>query len=837
MSFNYFGIHNHTEMSNLRLLDSIIKPKNLLNRARELGFKGICITDHESLCNHIEVNQMAQEILKEDPEFKVGLGNEIYLCKDRSSGQKYYHFILLAKNKEGHKALRELSSRAWLNVYKDKMERVVTLYSDLEEILKKYPKSLIGTTACLGGELSTLVLELHNAEKIGDELGAGIAHSRIVDFITWCMKIFGDDFYIECAPACSTEQVIVNKRLYSIAKCFGVKMVVGADAHYLRQEDRYVHASYLNSKDGDREVDSFYAYAYLQDETDMRDYLCASFDEDFIDEMFENSMEIYDKVENYSLLHAQQIPRVEVKDYPKKVIPSIEKYPNLQRMFNSDDKIERYWVNQCFEQLKEKNLQTEEYYEELEEEADVKRIIGEKLDTNMFSYPVVLQHYIDLIWACGSTIGAGRGSACAALNHYLLGITQLNPIEWKFPFFRYMNRDTDGLGDIDIDVCPSKRPLILAKIKEERAAGFRPDLDELSKKNLGCTMIATFTTEKTKSAILTACRGYRSDEYPNGIDVDEAQYLASLVPVERGFTWTLNEMLYGDEEKGRKPVKTFINNVNLYPGLLDIILGIEGIVRGRSSHASGVIMFDEDPYEHCCFMKTKEGEVITQYDLHYAEAAGSTKFDILVTGIQDKITQTLKFLQEKGIFEKELTLKELYNKYLHPSVIPIDDEETWKTIQNATSLDLFQLDSEIGRQGAKKVKPTNMLELSAVNGLIRLMTSEKGAETPMEKYIRFRRDPRLWEAEMDKYKLTEDNKEAIRPYLEETFGIGISQECLMRVLMDKNICDFSLKDANAARKIVSKKKMNKINELHAIIEDKAVSLPFGRYVWDAVVAT
>ena len=90
------------------------------------------------------------------------------------------------------------------------------------------------------------------------------------------------------------------------------------------------------------------------------------------------------------------------------------------------------------------------YIAQTEEEADVKKIIGNKLNTNMFSYPITLAHYIDLIWDCGSTVGVGRGSACSALNHYLLGITQLDPIEWKFPFFRYMNRDTDGLGSLQL---------------------------------------------------------------------------------------------------------------------------------------------------------------------------------------------------------------------------------------------------------------------------------------------------------------------------------------------------------------------------------------------------
>jgi DNA polymerase-3 subunit alpha len=135
-------------------------------------------------------------------------------------------------------------------------------------------------------------------------------------------------------------------------------------------------------------------------------------------------------------------------------------------------------------------------------------------------------------------------------------------------------------------------------------------------------LIATYGTEGTKSAILTACRGYRSEEYPDGIDNDEAQYIASLIPVERGFLWPLHDVVYGNSDKERKFIPLFINEVNKYPSLLDIMFGIEGIINKRSSHASGVILFDEDPYEFGCFMKTPKGEIITQYDLHDCEAAG-----------------------------------------------------------------------------------------------------------------------------------------------------------------------------------------------------------------------
>ena len=535
-----FEVHSHTYYSNLRLLDCINRPKDLINRAIELGLSGIAITDHECISSHPEINFYQSEIEQEHPDFKIALGNEIYLTDDREKGQRYYHFILIAKNKEGHRALRELSSRAWMNSYWDRgLERVPTLKSDLEEILKKYPNSLIGTTACLGGELSVNTLNLIKSETTGDENGAIIAHNNIVNFLLWCKEVFGEsNFYIECAPGASRDQVLVNKRFPAIAKAFGLKMVIGSDAHYLKKEDRYVHKAYLNSKGGEREVDEFYEYAYLQDNEEIKNNLYASqFSDDFIEEMFDNSYEIYEKIENYSLAHAQTIPGVEVEDYPKTVWMSeqTKEFPILASMYNSDDKVERYWVNKCVNKLDKLGLRNKEYLSRLEEEADIKRTISEKLGTNMFAYPVTLQHYVDLFWECGSIVGAGRGSSCSGLNHYLLGITQLDPIKWSLPFWRYLNKERVELGDIDLDLCPSKRPKILNEIKKERGQKFNKDIDDLSKRNLGCTLIATFGTEGTRSTILTACRGYRSEDFPDGIDVDTAQYLSSLIPSERGF--------------------------------------------------------------------------------------------------------------------------------------------------------------------------------------------------------------------------------------------------------------------------------------------------------------
>ena len=684
-----FVPHCHTEMSNFRLLDCIIKLPDLIKKGKEIGLAGLAVTDHETIAQSIRVCKLQ----KEYPDFKIAIGNEIYLTDVRQNGIKYWHQILIAKDVIGHKQLRQLSSIAWMNSYYDRgMERVPTLKEELRQVVMRDPGHLIATSACLGGELSSSIIEMERARHMGDEQTAIIKYNQIVEYMQFMDELFGDDFYVEVAPAASKDQIIANNKLVQIAHVFNKKVVIGDDAHYLKKEDRYIHKAYLNSKGGERETDAFYEYAYLQDEEDLRKNLEPSIGI-MIDEMCHNSMEMFDKIEIYDLLHNQTIPSVPVKDYKKGRIEWDKNYyPNLSTLSNSDDIYDRYWLNECVIECINKHLNKNEYWKELEEEARVKKIIGEKLGTNMFKYPITLKYYIDMMWECGSLVGAGRGSSCAALNHYLLGITQLDPIEWNLPFFRYMNEERVELGDIDIDICPSKKGTIVKKIKEERGGRFLPEIDDLSRKNLGCTLIATYGTEQTKSAVLTACRGYRSEEYVDGIDNDEAQYIASLIPSERGFLWTLSDVVYGNKDKGREPVTLFINEVNMYPGLLDIMFGIEGLINKRSSHASGVILFDEDPYEFGCFMRTPKGEIITQYDLHDCEAAGMTKYDFLVTEVQDKLAQAIRFLQEDGVIEDHgINLRSVYDKYFHPNVLPMDNKEVWDAIQNGTVINIFQL--------------------------------------------------------------------------------------------------------------------------------------------------
>jgi len=814
--------HAHSFFSNIRLLDSINRPKDLITTAAQLGLQGICLTDHECLCGAVEWLKLEQELKQKEiipQNFKCCLGNEIYLVDERKPKQDYYHFILIAKDTIGFRQLCELSSKSWYNSYHDRgMERVPTLKKELKELINKNPGHLIATSACIGGEVGKTLLRLKNAEKNNEQEKISLEREQLNNFLLFCQDIFGSDFYLEVAPSTTKDQIYVNKRLIGIARAFGIKMIYGTDAHYLLKKDRFIHKAYLNSKEGEREIDEYYSFAHLMDNNEAYEYLSQSdYNENFFIELCNNSMEIYNKITTYDIFHNPIIPEVSVKDYPKKEKHFL-KYPTLVELFNSNNIQERYWINQCWDKMCELGWDKKEnYVQRLEVEADIIKTIGQKLNNCIFEYFNTFQHFIDLFWECGSIVGPGRGSSVCYLSNKLLGITQLNPIEWNLAEWRFLNKERTELPDIDVDLAPSKRPLILKKIRDERG-------------EMRVLQVATFGTEGTKSAILTACRGYRSEEYPEGIDNDTAQYIASLVPQERGFLWSLDDCLYGDEEKGRQPIQAFIEELNKYPGLIEIIYGIDGLVNKRSQHASGVILYNNDPWLTNAIMKSPNGDLTTQFDLHNSEAVGDTKFDFLVTEICDKINNAIALLQKNGYFKDCTSSRQIYNKYFHPDVLNWKDEKIWDTLATGHVVDLFQFDSPVGGQAIQSIQPRNPLQLMMANALTRL-TGEKGEERPIEKYVRFKNNIQLWYQECKQWNLTDDEIKILEPYYLPVSGVPTTQEKLMLLCMDQNLAHFTLAEANMARKICAKKQLNKIPELKEKFIAQCPRKEIGQYVW------
>lgn len=324
--------------------------------------------------------------------------------------------------------------------------------------------------------------------------------------------------------------------------------------------------------------------------------------------------------------------------------------------------------------------------------------------------------------------------------------------------------------------------------------------------------------------------------YPEGIDVDVAQYIASLIPSHRGFLWSIHDVVYGNKDEERQPVSAFKREVDQYPGLLDIIFAIEGLVKQRGCHASGVIMYDaEKIYDTAAIMRTPSGDLVTCYDLHMAETAGDTKYDFLVTEVSDKIIKALELMQEDEVIDPDMSLRQMYKEFLHPEHIDTTDPVIWEALADGSVLDVFQFSGGVGLAIAKKLRPTDPLEMTAANAMMRLM-SEKGKESQQDRYVRIKSEGiEAFDKEMKQHNLPEKMITALHKYCDKYYGCCAIQEQMMEILMDADIASFKLKEANDARKIVAKKQMSRIPELkekvYNVMDPKCAD-----YVWEVAVA-
>lgn len=314
---NYPGsLHNHTHYSNLRLRDCIIKETELIDYAIKLGHKVVAITDHESISSAVKVEKYYNKIKENNPDFKVIRGNEIYLCRNGLNAKnfnkdfdKYYHFILLAKDRIGFQQICEISTRAWKRSYMARgMRRVPTYYQDLFDIIGKNPGHVIGSTACLGGALPTQILK-------------GTADEKLGLWINQMIGIFGKgNFFFEMQPSKNKEQIIVNKKLLEFSKIYNVPYIITTDSHYLKKEDRKIHKAYLNAQNGDREVDDFYATTYLMDTADIESYF-GYFDDEILSNAYNSIEAIGAMCEDYSILKPLKIPLLKWRDIDEAKMP------------------------------------------------------------------------------------------------------------------------------------------------------------------------------------------------------------------------------------------------------------------------------------------------------------------------------------------------------------------------------------------------------------------------------------------------------------------------------------------------------------------------------------
>ena len=227
----YTVTHLHTDLSNIRLKDSIVKVDKAIDRAIEMGLRGVAITAHACLSGHISAETHIKQIIEKGnlPEgFKVILGEEIYLTANLENKGEYYHFVILAKDEIGHQLLRKISTKAWSNSYSYKnMDRVPIQFDEFFDIVNKNKGHLIATTACLGSYLGKKIGVWRDVISNGeDEFPVKL---EMHNFITSCIDSFGDDFYFEVQPNDDDEQIYYNNTLKNLSKVYNVPLIFATD--------------------------------------------------------------------------------------------------------------------------------------------------------------------------------------------------------------------------------------------------------------------------------------------------------------------------------------------------------------------------------------------------------------------------------------------------------------------------------------------------------------------------------------------------------------------------------------------------------------------------------
>lgn len=785
-------LHAHTEYSNETLRDCINSVQSLMDLAIELGHECVAITDHETISSYIKAEKYYKKIKEQHPDFKLIRGNEIYLTRNGlnaknydSTKDRYFHFILLARDLEGYKQICQLSTRAWERSYMSRRQRRrPTYYQDLKEIVKPNQGHLIASSACLGSQLDKFLLRYMDT---GDEEFYETAKR-------WCLyieDIFGKgNFYLELQPSNGKEQIFVNKHLVKIARELGLKFIITTDAHYGRPEEAPLHEAFLNAQDGDRETKSFYATTYMMTDEEIRNFFPYLTDEE-IEGAYAAIREIKDKCEDFSILKPLKIPSLPWRQFTSRsnieLVSYTLKMPNLINFIKSIHESDRQLVLALIDGIeKHEDLQNEQAYKALDECLGMTWESSRVNNAQWSAYFLNLQKIIDECWNAGTIVLPARGSGGGFVLLYALDIIQINCLREKTQMFnwRFLNPARVSVLDIDVDIEGVRRAQTLEHLRKV----YGPNR---------VSNVATFKTEKSKSAILTAARGL-------GIDVDEASYIANLITSERGALYTLSQMYYGDEDNGIAPNKAFIGEMEKHPQLWDVAKRIEGLICGQGIHAGGVVFTDEDFTESSALMRAPDGTIITQFELHDLEDVSMIKMDLLSVEAADKIHTCLDLLVEHGYVEQKATLRDTYESVLGVYKINRDDEKMWDMVLNHEIVSLFQMEQQSGIRGITLTHPHSVDELAVLNSVIRLMATEKGAESPLDKYTRFRTNPNDWDKEMQQYGLSESERALLHQRLDISDGMSIAQEQFMQLVQLPECGGWDLQWADRLRKSIAK---------------------------------
>ncbi|MGE5215127.1 MAG: DNA polymerase III subunit alpha [Nitrospirota bacterium] len=704
---SFVHLHLHTEYS---LLDGSIRMRELMKKAAEFEMPAVAMTDHGNLFGAIEFYQEAQRA-----GVKPIIGCEVYVApgshKDRppSRRESAYHFTLLAENETGYGNLVKLVTAAHLDGfhYAPRIDK---------EMLSAHSAGLIGLSGCLAGEINSAI-QSNNIEK---------AKQSAAEY----RDILGaENFFVELHDHGMEEQRMCNTALVPLARDLGVSLVAANDVHFLRRSDHDAHDVMLCIGTG----------KMVQDENRMR-YL----------------PELYFK----SPAEMQQLFR----DFPEALTNTLvvgercrlelefgcSKYPEYPAPAGKTR--EEYLRDLCYQGLRARYGERAATDSELTRRLEYELGVLEK--TGFVSYLLIVWDFIHFAKGKGIPVGPGRGSAAGSIVAYVLGITDIDPLQFGLIFERFLNPDRVSPPDIDVDFCEARRGEVLEYVRQKYG-------------ERRVAQIITFGKLKAKSVVRDVGRVL-------GWSYRDADRIAKMIPNE------LNITLDGAVGKNAE-LKRAITNEPATRQLFEHAKVLEGLSRNAGVHAAGVVIADRDLSDYIPLCHDVKGnDVISQYAMGPLNDLGLLKMDFLGLKTLTVIEDTLSLIRKR---DADFSLRN----------IPLDDAAAFALYNRGETIGLFQMESGGMTSLSKQFDVKKLDDIIALIALYR-----PGPMELIPEYVKAKKG-----ITPIKY---------LHPLLEDicadTYGVMIYQEQVMAAA--SKLAGYSLAQADLLRRAMGKKDKEKM---------------------------
>ncbi len=684
--------------------------KELMKKAAEFEMPAVAITDHGNLFGVIEFYQEAQRA-----GVKPIIGCEVYVApgshKDRppSRRESAYHFTLLAENEIGYRNLVKLVTAAHLDGfhYAPRIDKA---------LLAERSAGLIGLSGCLAGEINSAI-QANNIEK---------AKQSAAEY----RDILGaENFFVELHDHGMEEQKMCNTALVQIARDLGVGMVAANDVHFLRRSDHQAHDVMLCIGTG----------KMVQDETRLH----------YLPELYFKS-----PAEMRQVFH----------DFPGAIKNTLvigercgldlefgrSKYPEYP--VPAGKTREGYLRELCFQGLSTR------YGERATSDPELKRRLEYELGvlekTGFVSYLLIVWDFIHFAKEKGIPVGPGRGSAAGSIVAYVLGITDIDPLQYGLIFERFLNPDRVSPPDIDVDFCEARRGEVLEYVRQKYG-------------ERRVAQIITFGKLKAKSVVRDVGRVL-------GWSYRDADRIAKMIPNELNITL--------DAAVGKNAeFKRALASEPATRQLFDHAKVLEGLSRNAGVHAAGVVIADRDLSDYIPLCRDVKGnDVISQYAMGPLNDLGLLKMDFLGLKTLTVIEDTLTLIGKR---QPDFSLK----------TIPLDDAAAFALYNRGETIGLFQMESGGMTSLSKQFDVKKLDDIIALIALYR-----PGPMELIPEYVKAKKG-----LTPIKY---------LHPLLEDicadTYGVMIYQEQVMAAA--SKLAGYSLAQGDLLRRAMGKKDKEKM---------------------------